>query len=155
MKPLDEKTLGELLSDPHWPRRLHAGEPAETISERGEQVLRSLAKKHGEDPDVVLELVRKNDPLARTVLKVLGIQPFHKKRVGRRADTDRSFREYDVVAALRVEGLKGDELWETARTRLGTEKSVESLQKSVNRVQKRYAIPLAFALHPPKRTKRK
>lgn len=153
MKPLDEKTIGDLLSDPHWPRRLHAGEPAETISRNAEEFLRSMAVMHGEDPDVVLELVRKFNPLARTVLKVLGIQPFHKKRVGRHADTSRSFREYDTITALRAEGLRGDELWEAARERLGTEKTVESLKRTYSRTRKKHPIALAFASYPPKRTK--
>ncbi|MFK5599954.1 hypothetical protein ACFZ8E_23600 [Methylobacterium sp. HMF5984] len=142
MKPLNEAEVRAALEDPHWPRRLCGNAEQEAEHEMGLAFLRHAAVERGEDPDAVLEAVRSETPLARTVRGLLGILSDLPHRNGRPSKAVDRISEYFVIERIRAQGLKGDEVFEAALAQLpGRRITVESLKRAYHRTKKQMVIP--------------
>ncbi|KQT86444.1 hypothetical protein ASG59_17485 [Methylobacterium sp. Leaf466] len=108
----------------------------------GLSFLERTAARHGEDPTVVLDAVRADTPLARTVRGLLRIPPDLPPRSGRPSKVSERLHEYFTIERIRAEGLKGDRVFIEALARLpGRTMTVESLKRTYQHTKKRMTVP--------------
>lgn len=110
----DDRQLGDLLGDAEWVRSRKEQPRIEA-----EDLMAALSILVGENPERVLEALHKDEPLARTVRKLLALDRQRVNTGGRPRETDKHLTELATLVALEVEGFKGRAKYDEARARLG------------------------------------
>lgn len=110
----DERSLGDLLGNSEW-----VSSRIEQPRIGAEDLVAALSTLAGEDQDCVIETLHKDEPLARTVRKLLELSRREANVGGRPQETGKHLAELAVLVELEKQGLKGKNLYDEARSRLG------------------------------------